>query len=55
MFGDDAASAHSDDADHEIVFSDVNFMQDVSAELLHSFEELAREGSAVMSGLWSMK
>jgi hypothetical protein len=54
MFDNDAALAHSDDADHEIVFSDGKFMQDLSTELLHSFEELAREGSAVMSGLWSM-
>jgi hypothetical protein len=45
MFDNDAASAHSGDAEHEIVFSDGKFMQDVSTELLHSFEELAREGS----------
>jgi hypothetical protein len=55
MFDDDDASARSDDAEHEIVFSEASFIQDVSSELLISFEELAREGSAVMSGLWSMK
>jgi hypothetical protein len=52
---DDGASGRSDDSEHEIIFSDGNFIQDVSSELLHSFEELARGGSAVMSGLWSMK
>jgi hypothetical protein len=55
MFDNDGASGRSDDTEHEIVFSNGTFIQDVSSELLQSFEELAREGSAVLSGLWSTK
>jgi hypothetical protein len=54
-FDNDYESDCSNDTEHEIVFSDSTFIQDISSELSYSFAELAREGSAVMAGLWSMK